>query len=77
MAVRKRLSLDAAASQLALAMQKHLKSMSPSERRKRVKALDALANVAANRLRRNRGGSPSRSGSTHRTPAYPVAAKAR
>ena len=77
MADRKRLSLDAAAEQLATAMQKHLKSMSPHKRLKRLKALQALAKVAASRIRRNRGGSPSRSGSTHRTPAYPVAAKER
>ena len=76
MAPLKRLSLDAAAGKLAIAMQKRLKSMSPSERLKRVKALDALAKVAANRLRRNRGGSPSRSGSTDRIPACAFAAKA-
>lgn len=77
MAPRKRPSLDAAAEQLAVAMQKHLKSMSPPERRKRLKALNTLAKVAASRIRRNRGDSPSRSGATHRIPAYPVAAKAR
>jgi hypothetical protein len=77
MAARKRLSLDAAASKLAIAMQKHMKSLSPLHRRKRLKALDALARIAASRIRRNRDGSPSRPGSTHRTPAYPFAAKAR
>lgn len=76
MVSKKRLSLDAAADQLASAMQRRMELMSPAQRRKRLKALDDLARVAASRIRRNRGGNPSRSGNTHRTPAYPFAAKA-
>jgi hypothetical protein len=77
MASRKRISLDKAAGKLAAVTEKYLQSLSPYQRRKKLKALDALAKIAASRIRRNRGGSPSRSGGTHRTPAYPVAAKAR
>ncbi len=77
MVSRKRTSLNDAAEQLATVTEKYLQSLSPYQRRKKLKALDALAKIAASRMRRGRGGSPSRSGGAHRTPAYPVAAKAR
>jgi len=77
MATRKKFSLDAAAEKLATAMHKHMEKMSPSQRQKRLKALDNLAKVASSRIRRNRDGIPSRSGNTPRTPVYPFAAKAR
>ena len=77
MASRQRISLDKAASKLATVTEKYMQSLSPYQRRKKLKAFNALAKLAASRIRRNRGGSPSRSGGTHRIPAYPLAAKAR
>ena len=74
-----RLSLDQAASRLAGIMEKHLKRMPLGERKKRLKALDALAKKAARRIRgsRSRAGSATMSGASQRTLSYPLAAKAR
>lgn len=77
MARTKNTNLNAVAEKLAMATQKYLKTLSASQRKSRVEALNALAERASTKIRRNRAGSSSITGGTLRMPAFPVAAKAR
>ena len=78
MAVKnKKLSLAKAAEQLAILTAQHLASLPPAQRRKKIQAFNALAAEASARLARNRDGKRSRSSSSIRTQAIPVAARGR